>query len=300
MTQPTSKCHLPRHTDGQQQSYRALDEAFLQFADRECPVAATEIVLGRPRDLSSLLSVAELWPPSKGMNYVPNALHDRATRRVTRALTAMGCPLQVRVLEIGCGRAENGLVLASLGHSYTGLDMDDRLFPQAAADTVCHGLTLVKHMAERLPFDDNSFDGIVSFNTCEHIKDLRSVILEVQRVLRPGGVFYTEFGPPWNYAFGPHLVRSISLPHLQHIFPEDVVATFVQRSDAYSTVNRQPLSSYRGLFRDSSILKCTHYREYINAENLWARRYFLPSYLGLGYDELCVARIDVALTKSSA
>jgi SAM-dependent methyltransferase len=42
--------------------------------------------------------------------------------------------------------------------------------------------------ASQLPFADNSFDIITSFDNLEHIKEYRDVIKEMVRVLKPGGV----------------------------------------------------------------------------------------------------------------
>jgi uncharacterized protein YbaR (Trm112 family) len=56
-----------------------------------------------------------------------------------------------------------------------------------------------------LPFVDDSFDAILSIATLEHVLDLNSFLKETYRVLRPGGFFFTFFGPIWSCAVGHHV-----------------------------------------------------------------------------------------------
>lgn len=65
------------------------------------------------------------------------------------------------------------------------------------------GYALQQHKAERLPFDDNTFDLVTSHEVFEHIGDVRSAAQEVRRVLRPGGLAYLNI----------HLFPSISGGH---------------------------------------------------------------------------------------
>jgi hypothetical protein len=56
-----------------------------------------------------------------------------------------------------------------------------------------------------LPFKDKSFDAIISIATLEHVRDLKKFLEECNRVLRPGGVFYTKFSPVWSCGIGHHV-----------------------------------------------------------------------------------------------
>jgi len=48
-----------------------------------------------------------------------------------------------------------------------------------------------------LPFDDNSFDVVVSLETLEHVSDLDNTLDEIKRVLKPGG--FLILSTPNNY-----------------------------------------------------------------------------------------------------
>ena len=58
---------------------------------------------------------------------------------------------------------------------------------------------VISSAAEKLPFDDNSFDLIYSTNVLEHVQDPKKVIEESIRVLKPAG--YLQFVIPNYFSF---------------------------------------------------------------------------------------------------
>ncbi len=67
--------------------------------------------------------------------------------------------------------------------------------------------TRVQAKAERLPFDDASFDLLTVGYALRHFADLRATFAEYRRVLRPGGkVLILEITPP-RTAFGRAMLR---------------------------------------------------------------------------------------------
>jgi len=61
----------------------------------------------------------------------------------------------------------------------------------------------VQGFGEHLPFPDNSFDVVASYQVLEHVQDPAQVVAEVSRVLKRGGVFH--FSTPNYMAFWePH------------------------------------------------------------------------------------------------
>lgn len=93
------------------------------------------------------------------------------------------------VLEIGCGNGTDGVLLASSGARYTGVD----LTPEAVDATRRHfavagqdGNFCVED-CERLRFADESFDVVYSFGVLHHTPTPATAVREVYRVLKPGG-----------------------------------------------------------------------------------------------------------------
>lgn len=56
---------------------------------------------------------------------------------------------------------------------------------------------------EALPFRDESFDLVTTYQTLEHVHDLAICILEMLRVLKPGGILFI-ISPDYNSFFEPH------------------------------------------------------------------------------------------------
>ena len=52
--------------------------------------------------------------------------------------------------------------------------------------------------------ESNSFDVISSDAVLEHVKDLESVMYEFNRILKPGGILYSTYGPLWYSWHGDH------------------------------------------------------------------------------------------------
>ena len=63
-----------------------------------------------------------------------------------------------------------------------------------------HQMDYVVGCAEAIPFPDNHFDVVSSFNSLKHVEDLELAISEIIRVLSPGGTFllFTPVGARKN------------------------------------------------------------------------------------------------------
>ncbi|HUI08012.1 MAG TPA: class I SAM-dependent methyltransferase [Verrucomicrobiae bacterium] len=64
---------------------------------------------------------------------------------------------------------------------------------------------LTRMNAGRLEFADEAFDCILTISTFEHFLDPAGVLVEMHRVLRPGGVALVTFEPVWTASYGHHL-----------------------------------------------------------------------------------------------
>lgn len=71
-----------------------------------------------------------------------------------------------------------------------GLDLSRRMLTVAAEKLAAHRTRslLMHHAAETLPFPDDTFDLVTSLEALEFLMDQRTVLREMVRVLRPGGL----------------------------------------------------------------------------------------------------------------
>ncbi|WP_353930321.1 class I SAM-dependent methyltransferase [Okeanomitos corallinicola TIOX110] len=123
-----------------------------------------------------------------------------------RQLALQGLTLnsESKILDLCCGSGQTTEFLVKLSHYVTGLDASPLSLKRAKKNVP--SANYVEAFAEDMPFADNSFD-IVHTSAALHEmqpQQLRKIIAEVYRVLKPGGVFtLVDFHPPTNPIFWP-------------------------------------------------------------------------------------------------
>ncbi len=95
-----------------------------------------------------------------------------------------------KVLDVGCASGRQIFRLAKrIGEGY-GVDIAESFIAEAQRSTVTQGLTNV-HFAvaviETLPYSDEQFDKIICGEVLEHVFDKDKALVELHRVLKPGG-----------------------------------------------------------------------------------------------------------------
>jgi SAM-dependent methyltransferase len=91
-----------------------------------------------------------------------------------------------RVLDAACGEGYGTAMLAAAGaKAAVGVDIDEAMVEHAREK---YGLEFERADVSGLPFEDGSFDLVVSFETLEHVPDAARTIAELRRVLADGGL----------------------------------------------------------------------------------------------------------------
>ena len=111
---------------------------------------------------------------------------DETEKKVIKSfLEQMKCQ---HVLEIGCGTGHWTSFFTTNGFEVTGIDVSDEMLKIAEMKEIT-GATFLKADAHQLPFDDNSFNCIISIAAMEFMNDQPVVWEEIERVLKPQGYF---------------------------------------------------------------------------------------------------------------
>jgi len=97
----------------------------------------------------------------------------------------------IRILDIGCGGGVLAEEYAKLGCQVTGIDISEESLAIARAHAQAEDLSIEYQSgsAMDLPFDRGSFEVVSCCDALEHIPEWKQVIAEVNRVLKPGGLF---------------------------------------------------------------------------------------------------------------
>jgi SAM-dependent methyltransferase len=147
-----------------------------------------------------------------------------------------------RILDVASG-AGFGLRMLREAHGCPiGLDYDATALREVR--TVEPSARLVHADATCLPLATASLDLVVSFETIEHVPDARAMVLEIHRVLKPGGrlVLSTPnraFGPPERHTTNPFHIKEFTAEELHELLGEaftDIQMYGQRPSNAYRYV----------------------------------------------------------------
>ena len=131
---------------------------------------------------------------------------------------ARGRDLMGKVLEVGSDK--KGAVAAHLYAS--GARQVIGINPSTGAwrsERISRLVLLIGADALKIPIADGSLDAIFSVATFEHIQNLELAMQEFFRVLRPGGILFSDFGPIWSSSVGHHVYAKVGEQEARHWKP---------------------------------------------------------------------------------
>jgi len=101
----------------------------------------------------------------------------------------LSVPFDSKVLDVACGTGNVALPLARAGHRVTGVDIAPNLLVQARERAASEGLAVVfdEGDAEELPYQDGTFDVVLTMFGAMFAPRPELVASELARVLKPGG-----------------------------------------------------------------------------------------------------------------
>jgi SAM-dependent methyltransferase len=100
----------------------------------------------------------------------------------------------LRVLDAGCAAGTHSAWLAEHGADVDGIDVSEPMIALARTRLGARARFHTADLEQRLPFDDGTFDLVMSSLALHYVRELEPAIAEFARVLRPGGtlVFSTH------------------------------------------------------------------------------------------------------------
>ncbi len=124
-------------------------------------------------------------------NYVASFSH-RSGDDLQRLIELGEWNPQLTALDIATGGGHTALAIAPLVAQITVTDLTPRMLEKAHEFMLAQGVTNARFQAadaEQLPFSIASFDRVTCRIAPHHFPDLSKFVLEVARVLKPGGLF---------------------------------------------------------------------------------------------------------------
>lgn len=121
---------------------------------------------------------------------------------VIRVLREQFSEKPARVLDLGCGAGFLSNELARAGFAVTGVDASVESIEVARRYDTAKTVNYVIGDANRLSFENETFDAVCAMDFLEHVEDPLRAIQEASRVLKPGGLFFFHtFNRNWISKF---------------------------------------------------------------------------------------------------
>jgi SAM-dependent methyltransferase len=133
----------------------------------------------------------------------------------------------VRVLDVACGAGQTAIPMSRAGAKVTGVDIATNLIEQARARAQAENLDtrFEEGDAEMLPYEDGSFDLVISLIGAMFAPRPDLVAAEFKRVCRPGGKIIMGNWTPTGF------VGQMFKVHGKHVPPPAVMAPPVKWGD---------------------------------------------------------------------
>lgn len=140
----------------------------------------SEVLLNRP-------DIHVQWE-SDYLNPDMDLFYDNALEYVVKQL---GIQPSAKLLDAGCGYCFHTIRVARGAYQITAVDFSDAAIKVGKENIAKSGyrnqIQIMKANIVELPFDDCSFDIVLSWGVIMHIPEMEKALLELARVLKPGG-----------------------------------------------------------------------------------------------------------------
>ncbi len=96
---------------------------------------------------------------------------------------------KAHILDAGCGDGYGSYLLSELGFQVVGIDISAEMIEKANNRSQSVNLSFTQGDLTRLPFENETFSGIMAINSIEWTEQPLQAIYELRRVTKPGGIF---------------------------------------------------------------------------------------------------------------
>jgi len=190
---------------------------------------------------------------------------------------------EMHVLDVGCGTGSFIEQILPKVSKVTGVEYNDGMIAKAKA-RLGDRVRLVQGSAQELPFEDATFDAVTinqvihHFDRADNYQEFLRALQEIQRVLKPGGVFVLNTSTPeqqrdafwWLELFPEQSVRQCArFPPMNVIKQHMKTAGFNMTPDSITVTPERPLMN-PDLYLDADPVVLANSEAYRACDSSWA------------------------------
>lgn len=179
--------------------------------------------------------------------YLSSAVH-ASGRDLARLGEKLSAEKQAHVLDLGCGGGHASFIAAQQVSRVVAYDLSAKMLAvvkEAAEQRGYQHLSTQQGYAEYLPFENESFDIVISRYSAHHWHDVGRALREVKRVLMPGGkAIFMDVNAPGNPVLDIWLQTVEALrdtSHVRNYSPGEWLTMFTEAGLAISAVSHDKL-----------------------------------------------------------
>jgi len=163
---------------------------------------------------------------------------------------------EYKVLDVGAGTGRLSLKIAALGCEVVASDISGNMLKYLDSAKGDLNITTVICEGEKMPFEDNSFDVVTSFDLMVHILQWRNVLKEKVRFVKNGGyIIYSAYN-------GDNFVKISPTRN-----PQEIADRFMGDSHYYCSTTKSELESFCDE-NNCELIKLQPY-DLLSGTNLW-------------------------------
>lgn len=174
--------------------------------------------------------------PFTGERFLPEVGGQIAFEHLHRYYVARQLAGGKHVLDVACGEGYGSFIVAAGAASVVGVDIAAEAVQHASERYKTENLRYVEASAASLPFDDASFDLVISFETIEHHDQHEEMLDEILRVLKPDGALLISSPNRQHYSLDEGYQNPY---HVKELFKHEFVALIGKRFKRLETFGQR-------------------------------------------------------------
>lgn len=163
-----------------------------------------------------------------GERLVPTVYDAVAAEHLARYAFALDFCDGKKVLDAACGEGYGSFLLAKKASLLIGVDIDKSTIQHAEKKYNRPNLQFIDADVQHLPFPDEMFDIVVSFETLEHVPDHHTFIKEIKRVLKNDGLLILSTPDKQHYSLAKDYNNPFHQKELLRVELEQLLQRFFQ------------------------------------------------------------------------